>query len=202
MAAKRPPRILGIPKETHWVNPPAAFAVSGHGIEIVASERTDKYIAADGSYTADSANRLLFEADPDFVLSAEISHPFANKWDGGGLVLEGDSENWIKLCFEKDYTGAKRVVTVVTRGMSDDSNSMQFDSRQAHFQIAKIGDVVFLYASETGKGWYLVRAMSFKFDGKLQVGFLAQTPEGESNKVSFAHIKYRPTAMKDYWKGE
>jgi regulation of enolase protein 1 (concanavalin A-like superfamily) len=201
-AARRHTRIPGIPKPAHWVNPPAAFAISGRGVEIVASEQTDLYIAADGSYRADSANRLLFEADPDFILSAAISHPFADKWDGGGLVLEGDSETWIKLCFEKDYTGAKRVVTVVTKGLSDDANSMEFDSHQAFFQIAKIGDVVFLYASETGTSWYLVRAMNFKVDGKLQVGFLAQSPEGKSNRVSFTHIKYKPTAMKDYWMGE
>lgn len=194
--------IPGIPKRTQWVNPPAAFGITRHGIEITASAKTEKYIAADGSFMSDTANRLLFEADTDFILSALISHPFANRWDAGGLVLEGDAENWIKFCFEKDYTGANRVVSVVTRGTSDDSNSVAFDARQAYFQIAKIGDVVFLYASEIGKPWYLVRVLNFKFEGKLRVGFLAQTPEGESNKVSFTHIKYQPTAMKDYWKGE
>ncbi len=200
--APMPVRIPGIQKLTHWINPPAAFDVTRRGLEIVASEKTDKYIAADGSILTDSANRLVFEADADFIFSTAISHPFANRWDAGGLILEGDAENWIKFCFEKDYTGAKRVVSVVTKGTSDDSNSIAFDAREAYFQMAKIGDVVFLYASATGKDWYLVRIVNFKFDGKIQLGFLAQTPEGESNRVAFSHIKYKPTAMKDFWKGE
>ncbi len=91
---------------------------------------------------------------------------------------------------------------MVTKGTSDDSNSIAFDTRAAYFQMAKIGDVVFLYASDTGKDWYLVRVVNFKFDGKLQVGFLAQTPEGKSNRVTFGHIKYKPTPLKDFWKGE
>lgn len=199
---RRPIRIPGIPKAAQWVNPPTAFAITHQGLEIVASEATDKYIAADGSFLTDSANRLVFEADPDFILSASISHPFDNKWDAGGLILEGDAENWIKFCFEKDYTGAHRVVSVVTKGMSDDSNSIAFGTHAAYFQMAKIGDVVFLYASETGRDWYLVRIVNFKFDGKLQIGFLAQTPEGKSNRVAFRQIKYSPTAMKDFWKGK
>jgi regulation of enolase protein 1 (concanavalin A-like superfamily) len=201
-AGQRPIRIPGVPKAAQWVNPPAAFAITHQGLDIVASEGTDKYIAADGSFLTDSANRLLFAADPDFILSASISQPFDNKWDAGGLILEGDAENWIKFCFEKDYTGAHRVVSVVTKGTSDDSNSIAFDARGAYFQMAKIGDVVFLYVSRTGRDWYLVRVVNFKFDGKLQIGFLAQTPEGKSNRVAFRQIKYSPTAMKDFWKGE
>jgi uncharacterized protein len=201
-AGNRAIRIPGIPKPCHWINPPPAFEIDRQGIEITASPKTDMYIAADGSYATDNANRVVFDADPDFIFSAKISHPFANRWDGGGFVLEGDAENWIKFCFERDYTGAKRVVSVVTRGTSDDSNSIAFDASHAYFQMAKMGDVVFLYASDTGKPWYLVRVMRFKFDGKLQIGLLAQTPEGESNRVGFTNIKYKPTAMKDYWKGE
>lgn len=199
---RRALRIPGVPKEPHWVNPPADFHIGGHGIEIVASAKTNKYIAADGSMVSDTANRLVFEADPNFILRTQIAHPFASMWDAGCLILEGDPENWIKFCFEGDYTGAKRIVSVVTRGTSDDCNSMAVDKPAAYLEIARIGDVVFLYTSETGKDWTMVRVLNFKFEGKLWLGLLAQSPEGDSNRVHFDHIKYKPTAMKDYWKGE
>ncbi len=202
MAEQAPIKIPGIQKMGHWVNPSASFESSKDGIVITASEKTDKYIAADGSYSSDNANRLLFDADANFIFSALISHPFASKWDGGALVLEGDSQNWIKFCFEKDYTGARRVVSVVTKGISDDCNSIEFDQNRAYFQMAKKGDVVFLYTSKTGKEWYLVRVLNFKFNGPIRIGFLAQSPEGKTNKVSFTNIKYQPVPVKDFWKGE
>jgi regulation of enolase protein 1 (concanavalin A-like superfamily) len=202
LAGPRPIRIPGIPKEAQWVNPPSAFHISGHGLEIVASPQTNKYIAADMSMVSDNANRLVFDADPNFILSTQIDHPFAKMWDAGCLILEGDTENWIKFCFEGDYTGAKRIVSVVTRGTSDDSNSIALDKNAAYLEMAKIGDVVFLYSSATGRDWFMVRVLKFQFDGNLRLGFLAQTPEGDSNRVHFGHIKYSPTVMKDYWKGE
>jgi Uncharacterized conserved protein len=67
------------------------------------------------TYNTDNAPKLLFRPDNNFVLIASIEHSFSSKWDGGAIVLMQDSLNWIKFCFEKDYTGAKRVVSVVTK---------------------------------------------------------------------------------------
>lgn len=201
-AAENATKIPGIEKAISWVNKPLKYHATDTGIQIVAGEKTDKYIAPDYSYTFDSAPRALFDSDKDFVFSTAIQHSFDNKWDGGAIILEADKDNWIKFCFEKDYTGAKRVVSVVTKGISDDANSIEIAKNTAYFKMAKKEDTVYLYVSETGKSWYLVRAINFKFNKVLKLGLLAQSPEGKANTVSFSNIKYSATTIKDFWVGE
>ena len=94
--------------------------------------------------------KLLFKADENFILSASIEHSFTNKWDGGAIVIKSDSLNWIKFCFEKDYTGAKRVVSVVTKNISDDCNSVGINSNKVFYKVAKADNVITLYYSTTG----------------------------------------------------
>ena len=97
------------------------------------------------TYNADNAPKLLFTPDSNFVLTASIKHSFAKKWDGGALVLKQDSLHWIKFCFERDYTGAKRVVSVVTKDIYDDCNSLAIQSNRVFYKIAKAGKVIMLY---------------------------------------------------------
>lgn len=201
-AADKPLKIPGIEKNISWVNKPQEYYVTDNGIQIIAGEKTDMYIAPDYSYAIDSAPRALFDSDKDFIFSTAIQHSFANKWDGGAIVLEADKDNWIKFCFEKDYTGAKRVVSVVTKGISDDANSIEFSQNIAHYKMAKKEDTVYLYVSKTGKDWYLVRAINFKFNKVLKLGLLAQSPEGKVNAVSFSNVKYSASTIKDFWVGE
>ncbi len=202
LAADQPLKLPGINKSHSWINAAAAYHPTDTGIQIVAGEKTDKYIAPDYSYSIDNAPRLVFEADKDFVFSAIIQHPFNNKWDGGALILEADKENWIKFCFEKDYTGAKRVVSVVTKGISDDANSIELPGDKAHFKMAKKADTVYLYVATTGNDWFLVRAINFKFNNSLKLGLLAQSPEGKTNTVTFSNVKYSAVTIKDFWVGE
>lgn len=201
-ATDKPLKIPGIEKNISWVNKPKEFNTKDTGIQIIAGEKTDKYIAPDYSYTFDSAPRALFDSDRNFIFSTAIQHSFENKWDGGAIILEADKDNWIKFCFEKDYTGAKRVVSVVTKGISDDANSIEFSQNIAYYKMAKKEDTVYLYVSSTGKDWYLVRAINFKFDKVLKLGLLAQSPEGKANSVSFTNVKYSASTIKDFWVGE
>lgn len=194
--------IQGIPKAVHWENRPIAFKHEGSGIVLTAGEKTDMFRDPNVTYNTDNAPKLLFEADSNFVFSASIEHDFVNKWDGGALVIKKDSLNWIKLCFEKDYTGAKRVVSVVTKGISDDCNSVELNSNQIHFKIAKADNVITLYYSVNGKDWFLVRHFTFDSATLLRVGFLAQSPTGKECKVKFDNIRYVAKKIKDPYAGE
>lgn len=171
-------------------------------MNITAGEKTDMFRDPNVTYNTDNAPKLLFEADPDFVLSAAIEHTFTNKWDGGAIVLKSDSINWIKFCFEKDYTGARRVVSVVTKNISDDSNSIELPTNKAYFKMAKAGNVVTLYCSTNGKKWLLIR--HFQFDAKpgFRVGFLAQSPTGTKCEATFSEIRYEKKKIKDPYQGE
>lgn len=195
-------KIDGISKYLKWENKPKGFFIDKSGITIIAGEKTDMFRDPNVTYNTDNAPKLLFEADSNFILTASIEHGFLNKWDGGALVLKQDSLNWIKCCFEKDYTGAKRVVTVVTKGISDDCNSVDISSSKVYFKVAKAGNVITLYYSLTGTKWFLVRHFTFDATNNLKIGFLAQSPTGRDCKVKFGNIHYSAKKIKDPYLGE
>ena len=148
------------------------------------------------------STKLLFKADENFILSASIEHSFTNKWDGGALVIKSDSLNWIKFCFEKDYTGARRVVSVVTKHISDDCNSVEMNTNKVYYKVAKAGNVVTLYYSANGIKWFLIRHLQFDTKPEFEVGFLAQSPTGNKCSVKFSDIKYLSKKISDPYTGE
>lgn len=129
--------ISSIPHKLYWENKPNKFVIQDNKLTIEAGEKTDMFRDPNVTYNTDNAPKLLFKADENFILSASIEQPFANKWDGGAIVIKSDSLNWIKFCFEKDYTGAKKVVSVVTKNISDDCNSVEINSNKVFISWQK-----------------------------------------------------------------
>ena len=68
--------------------------------------------------------------------------------------------------------------------------------------MAKAGNVVTLYFSHDGKGWYLVRHLQFNAKGPLHLGFMAQSPTGTHNTVTFSDVTYQHKKIKDPYTGE
>ena len=165
-------RILSIPTSLNWEIRPLKYSVNGNQLFVSAGEKTDMFRDPNVTYNTDNAPKLMFTPADDFVLSASIEHGFVNKWDGGAIILKSDSLNWVKFCFEKDYTGAKRIVSVVTKNISDDCNSVEIKSNRVYYKMAKAGNVITLYYSETGANWFLVRHL--QFDAKP--GFTSRFP--------------------------
>lgn len=195
-------KVPAISKVLFWKNRPKEVRIDQSTIEITAGEKTDMFRDPNVTYNTDNAPKLLFEADSNFILSAFIQHRFASKWDGGALVLKQDSLRWVKFCFEKDYTGARRVVSVVTNGISDDCNSVKIRRKKVYFKIAKADNVITLYYSTVGKEWFLVRHFTFDANANLKVGFLAQSPTGTACKVKFSDIQYSTRKIEDPYLGE
>ena len=191
-----------IPHGLFWENSPKKFSMHKDTLEIRAGAKTDMFRDPNVTYNTDNAPKLMFYPDEDFVLTASIEHAFANKWDGGAIVLIQDSLNWIKFCFEKDYTGTRRVVSVVTKNISDDCNSVAISKNKVYYKLAKAGNVITLYYSTNGKSWFLVRHLQFDAQKGLRVGFLAQSPTGQSCTVRFADISYKAKKIKDPYLGE
>ncbi len=195
-------KISGIPKWLKWENKPVKYYTDKSSITIFSGEKTDMFRDPNVTYNTDNAPKLMFEADSNFVISTSIEHAFISKWDGGALVLKQDSLNWVKCCFEKDYTGARRIVTVVTKGISDDCNSVKINSNKVYFKIAKAANVITVYYSLTGANWFLIRHFTFDSNKNLKVGFLAQSPTGNDCKVKFSEIKYTSKKIRDPYLGE
>jgi hypothetical protein len=188
--AQKQDKINAIPHPLEWDNKPMRYSIINDALTIVAGEKTDMFRDPNVTYNT------------DFVLTAAIEHAFVNKWDGGAIVLKSDSINWVKFCFEKDYTGAHRVVSVVTKNISDDSNSIEINSNKAYFKMAKAGNVITLYCSADAKKWLLIRHLQFDAKPGFKVGFLAQSPTGDKCEVKFSEITYEKKKIKDPYAGE
>lgn len=195
-------QIRSIPHSLFWENKPLRYSIQLNTLEFQAGEKTDMFRDPNVTYNTDNAPKLMFYADDDFVLTASIEHAFANKWDGGALIIWQDSLNWIKFCFEKDYTGARRVVSVVTKNISDDCNSAEIQSNKVFYKVAKAGNVITLYFSKDGFKWFLVRHFQFDAHRGFKVGFLAQSPTGDQCIVRFSNITYRAKTISDPYLGE
>jgi uncharacterized protein len=191
-----------LPHEAYWENKPQSYSFHDNKLTIVAGEKTDMFRDPNVTYNTDNAPKLLFHPDANFILTASIEHPFASKWDGGALVLKNDSLNWIKFCFEKDYTGAHRVVSVVTKDISDDCNSVEVIANKVFYKLAKADNVITLYYSLDGLGWFLVRHFQFDVKPGFAIGFLAQSPTGKECRVTFADIVYQAKKITDPYTGE
>jgi len=194
--------LTSIPKKFYWDIKPEKFSVKGNSITIVAGEKTDMFRDPNVTYNTDNAPKLMFRPDENFVLTASVEHSFENKWDGGAIVIKGDSLNWVKFCFEKDYTGARRVVSVVTKNISDDCNSVSLKTNKVFYKIAKADNVITLYYGNDGKNWFLVRHFQLDLKPGFEAGLLSQSPTGKSCTVKFADISYSSHKIKDPYTGE
>jgi uncharacterized protein len=195
-------KISSIPVPLSWNNKPLSYATNANSLTMVAGPKTDMFRDPNVTYNTDNAPKLLFQPADNFILTTSIQHSFLNKWDGGAIVLIEDSLNWIKFCFEKDYTGARRVVSVVTKDISDDCNSIEIAGNKVFYKLAKAGNVITLYASNNGSKWLLIRHLQFNNTKPIKVGFLAQSPTGTKCKVQFNNINYQVRKIADPYTGQ
>jgi regulation of enolase protein 1 (concanavalin A-like superfamily) len=109
------------------------------GLSILAGAHTDWFTDPKGGAIQDNAPCALFTApDENFLLSARVSVAFAATFDAGVIQVRVANDLWAKLCFEYSPQGHPMIVSVVTRGMSDDCNSVELDCSEIYLRVARI----------------------------------------------------------------
>ena len=104
-----------------------------------------------------NAPALLGGSSGDFLLSARVTVDFAGTYDAGVLVVYESDDVWAKLCFEYSPQREPMVVSVVTRGVSDDCNSFVVDDESVWLRIARVGPAYAFHASTDGSNWSFIR---------------------------------------------
>jgi len=196
-------RIAALPMPLRWLREPERWSVTdAASLRILAGARTDWFVDPQESAEATmNAPALVGDASGDFLLAVRVTVDFAATYDAGVLVLYERDDLWAKLCFELSPQGEAMVVSVVTRGVSDDCNSFVVDGQSVWLRIARIGTAFAFHASTDGERWRLVR--HFALDGAREpsVGFLAQSPTGDGCAVAFDGISYRAETLGDLRSG-
>ncbi len=193
-----------IPYLLHFENAPLNYLVTGdNGLKISAPANSDLFISPDGLYEINKSPRLVFRPDSDFILTARIKPDFKSKWDAGVLLIYNDNKHFAKLCFESDFKGQPRVVSVVCNEVADDCNSMAVDKNEIYYRIigsTKANTFNFYYSAD-GKSWFLIRSFRLDKTNNLTIGFGAQSPTGKGCEVNFFDIDLQQRKSVDIWQG-
>jgi regulation of enolase protein 1 (concanavalin A-like superfamily) len=189
-----------LPMPMRWLNQPAAWEVVGRDMLVLtAGARTDLFSDPDGEHHYAGAPALLGHIDGDFMLSARVRLTPAAQYDAGVLLLYSHEHSWAKLCVEQSPQGELTIVSVVTRGLSDDCNSIPADGADTRLRISRLGSAYAFHASIRNGFWHLIRY--FALEGEPEVGFLVQSPAGESCTARFEEIRWSPMRLPELRNG-
>jgi uncharacterized protein len=166
---------------------------------------TDLFADPAGGQPVLTAPRLL-GAPPagDFRLRARVAVEFAETYDAGVLLIWAAESSWAKLCFERSPQGDPMVVSVVTRGASDDANGFIVAAGDPLWlRISRLGPAWAFHASLDGARWQFVRYFTLNGgDRPARVGFEAQSPLGTGCRVSFDEIGFTAGGLANLRSGE
>jgi regulation of enolase protein 1 (concanavalin A-like superfamily) len=191
-----------LPMAFEWQVAPADWTVGLDGtLRIVAGPRTDLFVDPAGGPAQLGAPRIMAPVDGDFQLSAYVKAELGATFDAGALVLHADEHTWVKLALERSPQGEAMVVSVVTRGLSDDANGRVVSGDAVWLRISRIGAACALHAGDDGVHWELVRHFAFPAPKGLTAGFLAQSPTGEGCAASFDGLEHVAETLADLHDG-
>jgi uncharacterized protein len=197
-----PASFPGLPFTLVAEGTPACVAeVHGDAVVLTGGPKSDLFLDPAGDGTGPDAGRFLGEPPPgDFTLQARVDVGFRSTFDAAVLLVHASESVWAKLCFEYSPQRRPMVVTVVTRGTSDDCNSFDVDGTSVRLRITRSGRIWAFHARTDDTRWRLVRYFSLgEHESGLtaRVGFLAQSPDGERCRAVFDEIAFSPGAPPD-----
>jgi len=181
--------------------PACAVDTDGDAVSLTSGPMSDLFLDPAGDGTGPDAGRLLGEPPAgDFTLRARVEVDFRTTFDAAVLLVQSGPAAWAKLCLEFSPQGRPAVVTVVTRGFSDDANAFGIDGTSAWLRMTRSGRAWAFHASTDGDYWRLVRYFTLgdrEAGLTARVGFLAQSPTGPGCRAVFDEIAFRAGAPAD-----
>ena len=195
------PNLVDIPGVPFALSPSpgGAWEFDDHASSVIATAgpHTDIFIDPGGSATLDAESMLnaatLLGVPPagDFRLSARVTVGFRATYDAGVLLLWIDEQHWGKLCYEYSPAREPMVVSVVTRGVSDDANAFVLQEPSVWLRLSRIDHAYAYHASIDGEQWRMIRYFRLSDSpASVKVGFEVQSPTGDGCTVTFDDIRF------------
>jgi len=191
-----------LPTPLTWHTLPTQWRATGVSLTITAGARTDLFTDPRGAAPVHDAPRLLGAVSGNFQFSARVGVDFAATFDVGVLLVWHDEDHWAKLCFEYSPRGRPMIVSVVTRGTSDDANAFAVPMNQMWLRVSRMGAAFAFHASTDGRLWELIRHFGLEAGETINLGFLAQSPTGAGCTVVFEEIGFVPEGVHDIRGGQ
>ena len=186
-----------------WVNEPAEYSIRNGELFVTATKGTDFFINPEDLNNSASAALLFKEVTGDFVAITCVSPDLSSVWNAGGLLVLIDDENWIKFVFEYSDATGPSIVTVTTRGVSDDANGIRLtEHSKIWLKLVRKGNIYAMHWSEDGITYKMARLSAMSPADSVKIGLEAQCPVGESARHTFQHFSIESKTVQDLRKGE
>ncbi|TGN67205.1 DUF1349 domain-containing protein [Paracoccus liaowanqingii] len=167
---------------------------------ISAGTRTDWFFHPDGSSRQANVPSLVLETTASEIsLSAKVSVGFVGTYDAGALFVHTGPDHWAKLAFELSPQGFPTIVSVVTKGTSDDCDGPRYTPCTVWLRLHVRGGIVAFHFSEDGQVWRFNRTFSLPRSpgAAIRLGLSAQAPTGAGCTARFTEVQLRHTPLID-----
>jgi hypothetical protein len=144
-----------------WLNRPDSFMLDDKILTVRIKGGTDFFNNPEDSSITTNAPFLHQEYVGDFYARVKVEPDFSSLWNAVSLMVYLDSLNWIKFAFENSDATGPGIVSVVTKGTSDDANGVVLtDQKSIWLLIAKKNNNYAMHWSLDGKTFTMARLTS------------------------------------------
>ena len=186
-----------------WMHEPEEYRFANNGLEIMAVEGTDFFNDPVSAKATATAPFLYREIEGDFVATVLVEPDFSSLWNAVCLMVHLDSTNWIKFAFENSDATGNSIVTVVTRGVSDDANGVIMEEvNQAWLRLIRKENNYAMHWSRDGKNYKMARLAALPPASVVKIGIEAQCPVGPKARHLVHAFYLENRSIKDLRKGE
>ncbi len=181
-----------------WLNKPVAVEFSEGTMSVTAPEKSDFFINPENDEVSASAPLFYKEIEGDFVATALVKPDFRDQWNAGALMVHIDDVNWIKFAFESSDATGKSIVSVVTRGVSDDANGVRLEAfDKVWLRLIRKGNNFAMHWSSDGETYVMARLAQMADAQRVKVGLEAQSPVGPAVTHEFLYFSIEEKTVQD-----
>jgi regulation of enolase protein 1 (concanavalin A-like superfamily) len=146
----------------------------------VAGPATNYFVDPIGVMMDANGPLVLTPLDGPFQLSCRVHTALAAQFDAIGMFVYRDDNVWGKFAFERSPQLSDMIVSVITSGVSDDSNGPELEpGTKPYMRISRVQDTYVFHDSLDGKFWRMRRLFTLGDVSAHRVGFFIQSPTGE-----------------------
>lgn len=166
--------------ELDWLNEPESYQIMDSSLSVTVKKGSDFFNNPEDNSIVASAPFLYKRIKGDFVAKAIVQPDFTSQWNAVALMVHCDSLNWIKFAFENSDATGPGIVTVVTKGTSDDANGVVLNKQtQIWLAIARKNNIYSMHWSKDGKSYKMARLTSLPMMSEVKIGIEVQSPVGD-----------------------
>jgi regulation of enolase protein 1 (concanavalin A-like superfamily) len=148
-----------------------------------------------------NAPALIMPVQAPCMLKARVTSNAVATFDAAVVTVYQTDDQWAKLCFELSPQGQLMIVSVVTKGTSDDCNSIPITGQSVYLRLSVLEKAYAFHYSLDGNVWNMVRYFTLGERKKVEIGFLSQSPTGEGYTSIFSEITFLSEKLSDIRSG-